>query len=190
MRLLLGRADKLQRHDADMRAAPACGRSPAASAQDRLAVRRLLGVRARAAAARGRPQRHAAARRAADLGQQTLRLGRGRGVQQIGQHGAAAVIGLDRHAALAARGMRPHQRPPGALMRPVDLQQAAAPPEIAASGSTCSRSSASATVRARSRSRSRSVVSQASKVGSIPSRSSSRSPSSSESEAGWAWSPA
>ena len=36
---------------------------------------------------------------------------------------------------------------------------------IAASGSTCSRSSASATVRARSRSRSRSVVSQASKVG-------------------------
>ena len=56
---------------------------------------------------------------------------------------------------------------------------------IAASGSTCSRSSASATVRARSRSRSRSVVSQASKVGSMPSRSSSRSPSSSDSEAGW-----
>ena len=56
---------------------------------------------------------------------------------------------------------------------------------IAASGSTCSRSSASATVRARSRSRSRSVVSQASKVGSMPSRSSSRSPSSSDSDAGW-----
>ncbi len=47
----------------------------------------------------------------------------GCGVQQVGQHGAAAVVGLDRHAALAARDVRPHQRPPGAFMRPVDLQQ-------------------------------------------------------------------
>ena len=56
---------------------------------------------------------------------------------------------------------------------------------IADSGSFDSRSSASATLRARSRRRSRSVVSQASKVGSMPSRSSSRSPSSNDSEAGW-----
>ncbi len=69
------------------------------------------------------PQRHAAARGAADLGQQFLGLRRRRGIQQVGQHRAAAVVGLDRHAALAARGVRPHQRPPGALMRPVDLQQ-------------------------------------------------------------------
>ena len=77
-----------------------------------------------AAGRRRRSQRHAAARRAADLRQQLLGLGRGRRVQQVGQHGAAAVIGLDRHASLAARGVRPHQRPPGTLVRPVDLQQA------------------------------------------------------------------
>ena len=72
---------------------------------------------------RRRTRRHAAACRAADLRQQLLRLGRWRGVQQIGQHRAAAVVGLDRHAALAARRVGPHQRAPGAFMRPVDLQQ-------------------------------------------------------------------
>jgi len=71
----------------------------------------------------GRPQRHAAARRPADLREQLLRLRRGGGVQQIGKNGAAAVIGLDRHTALAARSVRPHQRPPRALVRPIDLQQ-------------------------------------------------------------------
>ena len=66
---------------------------------------------------------NAAARGTADFLQQILGLGRGRGVQQIGEHSAAAVIGMDGHASLAARGMRPHQRSPGALVGPVDLQQ-------------------------------------------------------------------
>ena len=41
----------------------------------------------------------------------------------VGQHGHAARIGLDRHAALAAGGIGAHQRPPGALMGAVDGQQ-------------------------------------------------------------------
>ena len=64
-----------------------------------------------------------AARRAANFRQQLLRLGGWCRVQQIGQHRAAAIIGLDRHATFAARGVGPHQRPPGALMRAVDRQQ-------------------------------------------------------------------
>ena len=56
--------------------------------------------------------------------------------------------------------------------------------EIVVSGSSCSRSNCSARLRPRSRRRSRSVVSQVSNAGSAPSRSSSRSPSSSHSEAG------
>ena len=124
MRILLGGADELQRHDADMGAAAGRSESPASAAPGSAAVRRAPSAAGSGGGRRRRSQRHAAARGAADFRQQLLRLGRGRGVQQVGQHGAAAVIGLDRHAALAARGMRPHQRPPGTLVRPVDLQQA------------------------------------------------------------------
>ena len=92
--------------------------------QHRRRLVRLLGQRGGGLGwRRRRPQRHAAARRPADFRQQLLGLGRRRGIQQIGQHRAAAVVGLDRHAALAARRVRPHQRPPGAFMRAVDLQQ-------------------------------------------------------------------
>ena len=65
----------------------------------------------------------ASARGPADLRQQLLGLSGGRGVQQIGQHGAAAVVGLDRHAALARARRAPASGPPGAFVRPIDLQQ-------------------------------------------------------------------
>ncbi len=59
----------------------------------------------------------------ADFREQPLGLLRRLRIELVGQHGAAALIGLDRHAALAARGIGAHQRPPGALMRAVDRQQ-------------------------------------------------------------------
>ena len=108
-----------------------CGRASArGSVAARLAPRRgcgpRLGTRAdRAGARRSRPRQRrrrtgAAARISAG---HALGLLRRLGVELIGQHAAAALIGLDRHAALAARGIGAHQRPPCALVRAVDRQQ-------------------------------------------------------------------
>ena len=60
---------------------------------------------------------------AAYLAQQRLRLRRRHRIHQVRQYRPAPVIALDRHAALAPLGMRPHQRPPRSLMRPVNGQQ-------------------------------------------------------------------
>ena len=105
---------------------PAAAPAPATGSSSAVVLERRRGRRGVGGCGRLRrgADRHAAAVGTADFRQQLLGFLRRRGVQQVGQHGAAAVVGLDRHAALAAGGMRPHQRPPGALMRPVDLQQA------------------------------------------------------------------
>ena len=52
-----------------------------------------------------------------------LRLLGGMGVELVGQHAAAAFVGLDRHAALAAPGIGAHQGAPRPFMRAVDRQQ-------------------------------------------------------------------
>ena len=59
----------------------------------------------------------------ADPGQQALRLRRRHRIQLLAQHGAAALIGLHRHPAVAAGGIGPHQRAPGAFMGAIDPQQ-------------------------------------------------------------------
>jgi hypothetical protein len=61
--------------------------------------------------------------RGADFSQQPLGFIGGLRIELIGQHGAATLIGLNRHAPLTARGIGAHQRPPGALMGAVDRQQ-------------------------------------------------------------------
>ncbi len=101
-------------------------RSPSAQAAarrcaDRCARRRAARPRRLGTGAGRLARRHRLA--AADLGQQRLGLRRRHRVQHVGEHRPAPVVRLDRHPPLAALGMRPHQRAPGALVRPVDRQQ-------------------------------------------------------------------
>ena len=167
VRIVLGGADQLQRQHADTGAAAgdcgSCGRGSQVGPPARgcRADRRV--PRARRC---GRPR--AAMRlpeRAADFGDQPLGfLARVR-VELVGQHGAAA---LDRPGSpcRARRGRRgAHQRPPGAFVRAVDLQQLLRRRDRRLRLGLLAQQRLGHACGPRSRSRSRSLVSQASKVG-------------------------